>query len=318
MHLLIPFAAPPVDIARQVLRGLALPQLQALLSRLSPAATVAGDEVRDDEGDELSLTPPHERALARAYGWSGADGAMPFAAHAAAADGIAPGDQVWVLLTPSHWQLGTDHAIQTDPEALALDDTTSRALFDAVQELFTSEGFVLRYGAPLRWYLAHGSLAQLRLASLDRVVGRRVERWLPASEATRLLRRLQNEVQMLLHAHPLNEAREARGLLPVNSYWLSGCGVAQTVRAGVDLNIDARLRTPALAGDWGAWQVAWLALDAGPLAELAARDAAGESVRLTLAGERSSRTLASGRGSLWQRLSAGWRRPEPAVWLEAL
>ena len=35
-----------------------------------------------------------------------------------------------------------------------------------------------------------------------------------------------NEVQMFLHAHPVNQAREAKGLSPVNSLWLGGGGCA--------------------------------------------------------------------------------------------
>jgi hypothetical protein len=44
-----------------------------------------------------------------------------------------------------------------DPEELALDEAASRALLDAVQDLFTSEGWHPAWGAPLRWYAAHES-----------------------------------------------------------------------------------------------------------------------------------------------------------------
>ena len=33
-----------------------------------------------------------------------------------------------------------------------------------------------------------------------------------------------NEIQMVLHEHPVNEAREGRGEPPVNSVWLWGAG----------------------------------------------------------------------------------------------
>src|SRR5207302_7502250 len=36
--------------------------------------------------------------------------------------------------------------------------------------------------------------------------------------------KLLNEAQMVLHADPVNEARETRGELPVNSVWLWGAG----------------------------------------------------------------------------------------------
>ena len=91
----------------------------------------------------------------------------------------------------------------------------------------TSEGYTLAWGAALRWYVAHESLQGLATASLDRVIGRNIDAWLPRQPEAKRLRRLQNEVQMLLHRHPVNEAREAAGALPVNSFWLSGCGAWQ-------------------------------------------------------------------------------------------
>jgi hypothetical protein len=134
---------------------------------------------------------------------------------------------------------------------------------------------------------------------------------------SRLIRRLQNEVQMLLYPHALNDEREARGALTVNSFWLSGCGkfqAADTTRVQVD---DA-LRAPLLAEDWAGWAEAWRALDAGPLAALEQRAAQGTVVALTLCGERNAQRFASATPSMWQRLSRRWKAPAPHVMLEAL
>jgi hypothetical protein len=295
MQLVIPFAVPGSEDGRKAALGLQLPQLQQWLG-----SRVAG--VRDD-GDEWNLTPPHERALARARGWAGADGALPFAAHAARADGIDVGDLAWGLLTPAHWHLGTEQISLVDPAALVLDEPTSRALFEAVSPLFTSEGFVLAWGAPERWYAAHEMFAELPVASLDRVIGRNVDRWLGADPAARRVRRLQAEVQMLLHEHAVNREREARGQLPVNSFWLSGCGVAQASTG--DARIDDRLRAPALAGDWAAWAKAWETIDT----ELAHTP----DGMLTLCGERGGASFGPERRgfagpAFWQRRqgAAAW------------
>jgi hypothetical protein len=285
MQLLIPFAAPLSEAGRQALAGLRWTNLQALL---------AGRTGERDDGDELSLSPPHERALARAWGWAGGDGQLPFAARLAAGDGLEPGDLAWGLLTPVHWHLGTDQVSLADPASLLLDEAASRAFFDAVAGLFTSEGFVIRWGAPTRWYLAHESLAELPTASLDRVIGRNVDRWLPAAPQARLLRRLHNEVQMLLHTHPLNAEREARGLPTLNSYWLSGCGKAQPLRG--DVTVDERLRRCALAEDWPGWAKAWAQIDQ----ELPTRPL----TRITLCGERSALSYALPPRGLLQRLTA--------------
>lgn len=308
MHWIVPFAAPHEDAGREALHALQLPQLAALLGRLAPAAR--------DEGEAWSFTPPHERVFARALGLAGDDGRLPFAAWQAAADGVDTGDLAWGLLTPAHWHLGSDQVTLLDPDQLALDEAASREAFEAIAPLFTSEGFVARWGAPYRWYVAHESLAALRTASLDRVVARNVAGWVTEDPAVRLVRRLQNEVQMLMYTHPLNDAREARGLLPVNSFWLSGCGVAQPV-AHAAPTLDIRLRKHALASDWDAWAEAWRALDAELMVALNAAAARGEGLRLTLAGERSAVTLAPVAGT-WRRLRRRFAATRPAALLETL
>jgi hypothetical protein len=149
-------------------------------------------------------------------------------------------------------------------------------------------------------------------------VGRNVDAWLGSDPAARRVRRLQAEVQMLLHSHPLNEARESRGLLPVNSFWLSGCGVAQPEQAEPGLVVDDRLRAPALAEDWAAWVKAWETLDASAIAACATALDQGRPVRLTLCGERASASLAAERASPWRRLRSRWQAPAWPALLETL
>ncbi len=310
MHLIVPFAAPLPDEGRAAARALRRPVLARLRERLP--------EAHRDDGDEWSLSTPAERAWARAVGWTGGDGALPFAAHAAAAAGIDTGDLAWALLTPVHWHLGTEQVSLVDPAALALDDAGSRALMEAVRPLFTGDGWLIAWCGPGAWFAAHESLAELPTASLDRVIGRNVDAWLGSDAEARRLRRLQAEVQMLLHGHPLNAEREARGLLPVNSVWVSGCGVRQPVTPGAEPVVHTGLRAAALAGDWAAWCKAWDVLEAGPLQDLLMRAERGEAVQLTLCGERGSVTLGGDSRSTWQRWWQRWGRETLADWLERL
>lgn len=319
MHLLIPHASALSPACAQTLSDLPLPNLTSLLGRLDPLQTFGSDEYR--------LSPPHEQALAAAFGLNGEDGAVPWAARAAQADGIDIGDDAWGLLTPVHWQVGREFVTLIDPARVALDADESRALFDRVRELFESEGFRMAWGAPLRWYAAHDSLDGLPCASIDRVIGRNVDLWLQTDTQrfpqARLIRRLQNEVQMLLYTDPLTDQREARGLLPINSFWLSGCGRTQVASSRADAGteaplVDDRLRGPLLADDWEAWRQAWQALDAGSIATALAASSRGEAVRLTLCGERLARSLTSAPRSLWQRVQRHWQPVDAAQWLEAL
>ncbi len=298
LHLVIPFANASTQACTQALQGLRLPHLNALAARW-----MAGPR---DDGDDFALSTPHERALARAWGWHSTTGALPFAASAVQADGIDTGDLAWGLLTPTHWHVGRDHMTLLDPEHLNLGDQESRGLLEAVRSLFETEGMVVAYGAPLRWYVAHESLAELACAGLDRVLGRNVDAWLPAGRAARLMRRLQNEVQMLLYQNPLNDAREARGERAVNSFWLSGCGRYQAPAHDASVQVIDTLRGPALQQDWAAWTAAWQTLDAEVLAPLHERSEG----TLTLCGERSSQSLIAQRVSTLR----GWGLSLRARW----
>jgi hypothetical protein len=295
-----------------VLRDLALPNLSRLLPRLAVT--------RRDACEASSFSPPHERALAAAWGWHGDDGCFPFAAHTAAGDGVAVGERAWGLVTPSYWQLGREHVAMTDPAQLVLAEPESRALFAAVHELFESEGFEMAFGDASRWYIADSRLEGFATASLDRVVGRGVDAWLGNEDSAigRLLRRLQSEVQLVFYTHGVNEAREERDALAVNSIWLSGCGRAQSVDPVTTPQIAEPLRAPLLAGDWAAWAEAWQRLDASEVAAVLARAERGEPAALTLCGERAALRFEMRPRPLWTRLRARWHGAEPHAVLEDL
>lgn len=307
MHLIVAFAAPPSADARAMASGLATPALDGLLARWAA--------VQRDAGTPDSLSLPHERAHAGALGMTGADGCLPWAAHQAAIDGIEVGSRAWGLLTPTHWRVGSDGVHLGDPAALALTEGESRTLWAAAVSLFESEGYAMAWGAPLRWYAAHDDLQGLATASLDRVIGRNIEPWLPRQPAAKRMRRLQNEVQMLLHAHPLNEAREGAGALPVNSFWLSGCGALQPMQTmrGHRVQLDDRLRGPVMQGDGAAWRAAWRALDQEAIAPLLAAARRGEPSQLTLCGHHGAVTYEPSRRSAWQRAIDTVARARPGT-----
>jgi hypothetical protein len=318
MHLVIPYASARSDAAVQALGTLSLPNLERLLARWAPVddATTA-DLPNSDEYDEYALSLPHERLLARLRGWPVRDGLLPFAAEAARRDGFTPETgSGWGLLTPAHWHVGHDQVNLVDPALLELDEPEARTLHATLAPLFEDLGWKWHWAGPTRWYVSHPSLAELPTASIDRVIGRNVDLWLNDHPGVMLVRRLQSEVQMLLYVHPLNDAREARGALSVNSFWLSGTGPTQPAHLALpaDVVVEARLRAPILGDDWSAWAEAWHALDAGPLRELAETPG---TKRLSLAGERGARTWQPAERPWWQRM-LGARAPNAQSVLEAL
>ena len=256
--LIIPFAASEDAGCRAQWPQLRLPNLGRWLARARLVAT--------DRGNAYRLNPPHERALAQALGWpAGIDGTLPWAGWHARRSGVPC---AW--FTPCHWQTGMEQVRLQAMDEDAWSAAESQALLAALAPLCAEDGIRLVYEAPSRWRAEGECFRQLPCASLDRVLGRRIDPWLPSASgepAQRSLLRLMNEAQMLFYTHPVNDDRGARGLPLANGLWVSGSGVW----AGAD-GVDTRtvqvlddLRPAALAGDWAAWASAWATLDAGPL-----------------------------------------------------
>ncbi|MCC2675186.1 MAG: hypothetical protein K0R58_2133 [Ramlibacter sp.] len=298
---------------RAAVAALRLPQLQRLLAGLSAQPLEATGL--------QTLSPPHERMLARAYGLPEQDGLIPFAALQAAQVGQAPGDAGCAWITPGHWRVGRDNIVLAAPQELQLDAGDSRAFLQAMQPYFAEDGIALTYDAPLRW-LARGDIFRsLPTASLDRVVGRRIDDWMPAGEAGRPVRRLQQEMQMLLYTMPLNDERQRGGLLPVNSFWVSGTGAlpgGYDVARAPGLQVSPYLRDSALQEDWAGWATAWQQLDAREGTRLAGELEKGREVRITLCGENGARTWTSAGSGGWRRWAARLRTPSVQSLLEGL
>lgn len=222
MHLLIPYASTGDPDCQALLPSLKLDNLRRLLA-LFPLLYV-------DDGSETSFSPPHERAHARAL--TGIDkpprpddGRFPWATwHMLQQAQHEDRTGAWAFITLCHWDVASNHISMRDPAELNIGEAESRALMAAMQPYFAEDGITLRYDSPGRW-LASGEIFRgLLTASLDRVIGQPVDAWMPEAAQAKPLRRLQNEMQMLLYTHPVNDQRAASGLPAINTFWISGTG----------------------------------------------------------------------------------------------
>jgi hypothetical protein len=285
MHYLIEFAHVGSAACSQALASLQLPHLNQLLQRMALHST--------DMADEYTLSPPHERALAQHCGLWAADGKTPWAAREVSA--LHPSydyqaGQAWARITPCFWHVGVDQIQMLHPDGLNLSQEDSLTVLEAVRPYFAEDGITLHYQSPTCWY-AHSPLFDgLATASLDRVVGRNVNAWMPEGAQAAPLRRLQNEMQMLLYTHPVNDARQAAGQLAVNSFWVSGAGAlpAAVPKPTVEMTVLSQLRTPALHENWTEWAAQWQLLDSSVLKDAYAQTQRGQSVSLTLCGEKAA------------------------------
>ena len=297
MHLIVMTEAAqgcPAPEAPQDLKAL-LQRWNPLITRLTPVWALR-------EEPELLHTLA-ERALGRLVlgreVQAEDDGRLPLAAWACAA--TDPSAQTpRGRLTPFHGLVGSDRITLVPPRELQLQDDESRELFAAVEPLYASEGVALQWRAPLAWHLVHESLRGLPCASVHRAEGDSVQRWqgrTPLS-AARLLRRLQNEAQMVLHDHPVNQQRVQRGDLAVNSLWLDHAG-ALGERGGEPGG--AALQQALAVVQTRAWVEANAALQAWVDAALSPPVAGADEHTLVLCGRHAAQAFHM------RRVPGGWR-----------
>jgi hypothetical protein len=266
--------------------------LRALLAAMAP-----GERLECGEDDPST---PFELALAQAHKLPRSPGQIPWAAFETGTTG-----RPCAFITLCHWQVGADHVRLSPPGDLALDDYSASALLAAMAPYFLEDGITLAPGGRPGTWLATGEVFRdLRSVSLDTLLGRHLTRSLldGAGTPAATLRRLQNEMQMLLYTHPVNETRQQQGLAPVNSFWVSGAGVLeQAVPAAPQVRVDARLQTAAQRGDAAAHAAAWQAVDSDSCAALLAVLRAGGEARLTLCGDRAAQGFVPAETGAWSR-----------------
>jgi hypothetical protein len=316
MPTLITHAKPLGPRCQQALPPLQLPHLSALLRLLTPAQR----QTRDAD----TLSPLHELLQAQALGLQAPDGLLPWAAlqahslHLPAAQAGAG----WAWLTPCHWQVNTDHVRMADPIDCEISSEESHTVMESLRAFLAEDGITLHGLQTSGNWLALGTaFYALPTASLARASGGAVDHWMPRQAQAQPLRRLQNEMQMLLYTHPVNDARAARKLLPINSFWISGTG---TLPADFEATPDSggtlldSLREPVVRDDATAWTQAWQALDAGPVHALLEQARRGEPVELTLCGETAAQTYAGQPQGLWTRISQRFATTDLPALLQSL
>ncbi len=154
----------------------------------------------------------------------------------------------WARAEPVHLLTALDHLQLAAPAPLPLDDAETAALLESLNAHLAGTGFRLSALADGGWLCACPDGLQCETPEPAAALGRSLRELLPTGRDATRLRSVVNELQMLLHEHPVNTRRAARGEPVVNSVWVWGIGTARAPSARVagDLLTDDAW----LAGLW--------------------------------------------------------------------
>jgi hypothetical protein len=181
---------------------------------------------------------PALRALAR-YADPPRSEPRGIAAALFAALGIAPATPVAPLaLLGASGDPGDDYVLCADPVHLVADrdtvllvqtiDDLSQAdvetLVTMLDRHFSDDGVQFEAPRPAAWFVRRREPADLVTTPPDAARGGNLIASLPRGADSGTWKRWQNEIEMLLYEHPVNAARELRGMPPANALWFWGGG----------------------------------------------------------------------------------------------
>ena len=214
--LLLPELLLPRAVHDVAYQDLPLPALEQLLSR----------------ADRTTLpAQSYEAWLCQAFGVAPQPD-WPVAPLTLVADGGDAANGYWLRADPVHLQVTRDRMLLSDAGLLAIRPDEAAMLVAALNAYITDDTQEFLAPHPERWYLRLPGHPQIATRTLFEALGKDINPLLPAGPEALKWHRMTNEIQMLLHAHAVNEARDERGEPTINSIWLWGGGVWPEVSSG--------------------------------------------------------------------------------------
>jgi hypothetical protein len=197
-----------------------------------------------------------------------------YAAMTAAADlGDASRGKTWLRADPVHFAVSRDNVQLFDSHVIQPTQEEMVQIAAAINKHFAQDGLCVVFPDAARGYIEVAADNVPNTTALWDMPGANVFDNLPrvktdeAHNAKTNWRAITNEMQMLLHDHPVNVAREKRGVLPINGLWFWGGGSAWSIQKRYDTLIGSLVLARGLAALSGCDVVALgERFDAGALA----------------------------------------------------
>ncbi|WP_045727708.1 phosphoglycerate mutase [Xanthomonas sp. GPE 39] len=209
-------------------------------SRLAGVVLVGEMARAFGRADREQLQPGSEAQLRRHFALP--MDSWPVAALTRQRDAGDAGDSLWLRADPAYVVPDMQGArLMAHGDMLPIDAVDLDALLPALQDLFAEGGLALDAPDPTRWYLRVPPGHTLpAFAAPAQVLGADLFDHLPQGEDARRWRALLTDAQVLLHQHPWNRERAARGQPAINSLWFWGGGALPATVATAHAQVRSR------------------------------------------------------------------------------
>jgi len=149
-------------------------------------------------------------------------------------------EQAWLRADPVHLAISRDNAQLFDSHVVNPTADEMAAVAETINQHFARDGIVVTFPDPARGYIATDANNLPQSTPLWKMGGANVFDNLPLSKTRTNWRAVSNEIQMLLHEHPVNVRRAEVGTPAINALWIWGGG---TLNQAIEAN-DSALEPP--------------------------------------------------------------------------
>jgi len=142
-------------------------------------------------------------------------------------------EQSILCLDPVHIQIDRDEAVLVANESLDISKDDALQVINDLNQHFQQDGLAIHYHNEHQWLMT-GDIS-IDTFSMSDVMFRNMNEYQATGRDAKKWRSIINEVQMLLHEHPVNIRREQQGSIAVNSLWVWGGGQPEQHSTKIDL-----------------------------------------------------------------------------------
>lgn len=225
----------------------------------------------------------------------------------------------WFSLTPVHWRAERDHINLISLSSKQIHENEMRTLVESIASWLAQWDWHIYVAKTNQWFIRTETEFDYHAPDLILAQSGQLESYLPHGFDLKRWQTLLTEIQMLWFNHPVNQLRQERGVLPINSLWLhSTVHTRQITENTLSLwpsCIASIIEPPAEQNNDPHEHLTWLNKTLTPLA--LTYHQYGHAT-LTFLGDTWQQNLVLTKPAMTERIKKMFKRQQkkPLVWLE--